>query len=591
MKNRSILILLFSFFFFLAFPAQAAEKNYVTLVFPVRGRDFWWQGRDLSHLTRLIASVSATRLPSTWLVQYDALLDDQIVDQLHSLENQAEKGVFLEVTRRLAEDSFVPYAWEHGPWTSANLLFLSGYQPLDRLRMIDKAFSTFKDKFGNYPKSFGAWYVDVASIEYIKQKYGAIALLGLADQYATDGYQTWGQYFSQPYFVSRKSAIEPAADASDNTGVIKLQWAPRDPVRGYGTSGDYSNFSVQVNDYFRNKGLDKNYFDRLLKTLTLDAAGPLSQTVIGIEAAELEPEYWTALTDQLNLVKKYVSRGLLVAETMSRFADIYTAAFPKTSPQITLSGSNAGTTFWWFNSPGFRLALGLENGILKIKDLRYYHYSSLRDNDQVFPDPNLNLTRVVPAVVDQAALGNEIILGRPSKINNPPGHFAWPGGSLDVTPAGPVINGGPPVPRPAGVSVPDRRCFGEYGGYRPPLGCLKQLAVFLARFIPDIRYSSLSGQKFLGLRIGPEYLWGLRFPKIRLGRFYFKFPLLENFISLRSRLTPDFSWEGKQEIEISSFRSNAKIVRKIGQYGHDSLLELANPPKIFENSYYLVFKP
>jgi hypothetical protein len=63
---------------------------------------------------------------------------------------------------------------------------------------------------------------------------------GTADQYSNDGYQTWGQYVNQPYYVSKKSAIEPAKNEEDNSGVVKVLWAPREPTLSFGDSVEFS---------------------------------------------------------------------------------------------------------------------------------------------------------------------------------------------------------------------------------------------------------------------------------------------------------------------------------------------------------------
>jgi lysyl-tRNA synthetase class 2 len=85
---------------------------------------------------------------------------------------------------------------ETDSWHRANVLFLSGYELRERKVLIDKLFKEYKDKFGKYPLSVGAWWIDAYSLNYMKSKYDIKAILVCADQFSTDGYQIWGQNIS-----------------------------------------------------------------------------------------------------------------------------------------------------------------------------------------------------------------------------------------------------------------------------------------------------------------------------------------------------------------------------------------------------------
>lgn len=582
-----------------------AEQNIVTPIFPVRGREYWRQEKDLTHLTNLIDVVDSGDLQATWMVQYDALLDEQIVDSLKKLDpSKNEIGLFMEITRKLDNASFVYYDWQYGHWSSANKLFLSGHTREERHRLIDKSFSSFKNVFGYYPRSYGSWYVDVYSMEYIKDKYGLDAVLGLADQYSTDGYQTWGQYINQPYYVSKKSALEPALSENDSTGVVKVLWAPREPTLSYGSTGNSSNYSVQVNDYHRYHGLDIDYFQDLLETSTVNIKGPLSQLVIGIEVAELETEYLPELEKQLQLLKEKQDQGKLSVLTLSAFSDVYHQTFKDVSPTVFTTSTQDGITSYWYTSPTYRLGLFLSDGHLEIRDFRRYHQNGLRDNDQIRKDLKHNLNRVVPAIIDDIALKNKIVLGPVNQIEiNQIGEevtLSWSQGKVTLLPDkaffwgvpqasfGQSFSGGWQIAfSPQEISKSSKLCFDEYGGYlNHP--CLDNVLVWLSEITPDIRYSSLSGQKYIGIRTGPESFWGIRLPRLKIGYFHFDYPLLENFILLNKfkNIYPD--WFGKQEQEIQDFDGEGDIKKKFAPYGWENLLEDIPKEIIFENSYYAI---
>ncbi len=520
-------------------PIIAADQNFITPVFPVRARQYWRQSQDIQEVKRLSDLVIKYKLPSTWLLHYDVLFDNEIIQQLTTYNSQltTEYGLFLEITRKLAEDSFVKYDWTNGHWSQADKVFLSGYTREERIRMIDKAFNSFKDKFSYYPVSYGTWYVDIWSMEYIRDKYGADIVLGLSDQYSTDGYQTWGQWWNLPYYVSRGSAIEPAYDIADSTRVLKLQWAPRHPVLGYGQTVDSSNYSAQVNDYHRGKNLKHQYFLDLLTDLTVNVKGPISQTVIGIEVGELEAKYFPELEAQLKLLRDQETKKIINNLTMKQFSKLYRNLFPDLSPPTQIIATDSGTTVKWQMDNLSRTGIKIQNGQAEIFDQRFYHQNHLRDNDQLWPDVRQNLARVVPATSS----------GQP----------------------------------PAVVS--------DYGQYSKPFPKLKEFIVLMSRFVPDLVYSNISGQKYFGLRTDFEHLIGIRIPDFKISRFYFPFTTLSNFISLKSQISPHFSWFGRQESEVAPYSKKGELFSKGQYYGQDELLKKPEGKLIFENGYYAVY--
>ncbi len=575
-------------------PVFAADQNFVTPVFPIRGREYWREGGDYKNFSNTKNIVLESGLPATWLLHYDVLEDKEIIARLKEFPSNQEIGLFLEVTRNLSEDSFVVFDWEHDHWSSAHKLFLSGYSLSDRRKIIDNAFESFKKTFNYYPKSYGSWYTDVYSMEYIKNKYGAEINLGLADQYSTDGYQTWGQYINQPYFVSKFSAIEPALE-QDNTGILKVLWAPREPTLSFGDNVDYSNFSLQLNDYFRTKKLPHEYFSQLLKDLTLNVQGPISQAVLGIEVAEVGQQHLLELNNQLKDLQELKSENFVVT-TLSEFNHSYRKAVQKETPALLATSSpSQDSSSYWYMSPHYRLGLFVENNQVILKDLRFYHQNLWRDNDQTQIDNRHNLSRVVPAKIDQVVYGNQLVLGeatglRVQKENNS-FKISFSDKSITLNSTQPEFEGSESFLKDIDTKAPESYspCFESTGGYRPPNSCLKNIISTMSAFIPDIRYSNILNQRYLGVATGEEALLGIRFPALKIGTFEFEFPVLENFISLKKKLTPSFSWFGRQEYEVSAY-DQSLLIDKQAAYGQDNLRKYPASSKLFENGYYLILK-
>lgn len=532
-------------FFFLIFPslASAADNNYATWVIPVRGREFWRQGSDISHLTNLTKIVSSSGQASTWLLHYDVLSDKEVLSEVKSLPNPKEIGIFLEITRNLALDSKVNYPWETEKWERADKVFLSGYSLSDRKKLIDTVMAKYQFTFGQYPKSVGAWNIDGWSLDYLSKKYGVIAVLGCSDQYITDGYQLWGQYIGFPYYPSKGSVIEPALNNNDKIPVVKLQWAPREPLLSYGSGGHYSNFSAQANDFGRSKGLGMNYFSQLLRTYTSNISGHLSQITLGMEVGELETKYLYLISEQFNVVNQMH----LKMTTMEEFANIYKSTYPNVSPEVTISSSQGNRSITWYMSPLFRAAILTEGAQRKLVDLHYYHTSNYADNDWTEADKRQNLYQIVPATVDMIGLGNsrDLVEGKPDFLQNAPE-------AKTITSFG-------------RISFQDR---------------LRQL---FGHFIPDFRASNLNGKWVFGLAINPETL-------CLIGCEHYKFPIMEAFLNLDRFRYPDITLYGRQEDTLANFAPKGQKIIKGVSYGITNLDKELNKPKLFENNSYLVIE-
>lgn len=549
-----LLTLIMLFFVLLPKPALSADQNFASFVSPVRGREYWRQGLDISFLTNEIKILNDNKTPVTWLLQYDALEDSEILEKIKQREND-EYGLFLEVTPHLAKASFVNYDFLSGKWEQADKLFLSAYEIENRKKLIDVAFKKFKDIFSYYPKSVGAWYIDGWSLNYMLQKYQITSVLGLSDQYATDGYQVWGQYLGVPFYPSIKTPLEPAQNLTDKLDLVKIQWAPRHPLLSCGIGPDFSNYSTQVNDYYSYHNLGNEYFKNLLDVYTKNVKGKISQITLGIEVGELNKSDIQILNDQL----KTAINSKLQFLSMSGFAKIYKENYPDLSPEITITASDKNIEINYFFSPNYRIVTIKENGNQKIVDLRFYNQSPYLDNDQIVPDKRQNLYRVVPAIIDSISLHNTLEIGKDSIIFEKDKVIVG-----DKTFTSKIISS----------NTPSKISF------------FSKINIIFGKLVPDIRASKIDGKIVFGLKIGPETLVG--FKNFIPGIYNYPFPILESFLNLNKFKNPQIDLYSRQEDELESFKNLGKVIKKDSTYGAEKLNEELSNKKLFENSFYIV---
>ena len=231
MKDRFIkkffpLFIIATFFLFgFSTPAAASSKLQapsVSVINEIRGPQLGLEESDiLKSLQGQWEVTGEIGVPATWLWQYSALEDKTLTSFAKKEMKDQEFGIFLEIDRNFADKSGVRYRGA-GPWYFSDGLFLVSYEQYDRRKLIDNVFTKFKQEFGYYPKTVGAWWVGAESIKYMQEKYGVIAVLQCADQFNTDKYSIWGTPWSIPYLPASRNSAIPANNYSDRISDVVI---------------------------------------------------------------------------------------------------------------------------------------------------------------------------------------------------------------------------------------------------------------------------------------------------------------------------------------------------------------------------------
>ncbi|MBI5122956.1 hypothetical protein HZA75_03810 [Candidatus Roizmanbacteria bacterium] len=254
---RDIFIFFLAVFIFLIISPQniyaADSKNLpaITIINPIRGNELGHEKDDLlSGLKTQWQYTFDANVNATWLWQYTALENEAMVNFAKTNMKNQDFGIFLEIDRNFAKKSGVQYRGQ-GPWYFSDGLLLVSYDKNEREKLIDEVFSKFKKTFGYYPKTVGAWWIGADSLVYMQKKYGIVAAMRASDQFDLDVYSIWGTPWSIPYVASKENEGLPAEEVDDSSKVVMLQWAPRDPTRGY------NDFAYSVQDFTLR---DDNFF-------------------------------------------------------------------------------------------------------------------------------------------------------------------------------------------------------------------------------------------------------------------------------------------------------------------------------------------
>ncbi len=380
--------------------AQVSSKSYITIVNPVRLSAYTKNPQE--SIKAEYNEVQKRNLPATWLLTYDIIANPELASLFAEMNNKQELGVFLEVTQKYSESSSVKYN-KTNSWHRATSLFLSGYSQADRKKLIDSVFSKFKEKFGYYPKSVGAWWVDSYSLSHMKEKYGITGVLGISDQYDLDGYQVWGTPWSTPYYPNKTNAASPAQNIQDKLDLVTFRWAPRDPLNGYLSPTKKQSSLYSTQDY-GGLGLANDYFRKLMGLYSMqNQLNEFGQATIGLES-DYSPDFYSGIySTWLDYVKEFEQKGINIT-SMNQFSDWYRGYFPNVSPAHVIDANDLlgkPERIFWFQNSRYRIGLlyNKESQTAEVIDFRVYP-EDLEEPFYKSPNKQYNLSINLPFIVD-----------------------------------------------------------------------------------------------------------------------------------------------------------------------------------------------
>ena len=394
-----IFLLLFACFVPTSF-AATIQKPVVSVINPLREPNMVQGSYSLDSLKGQWNVTHAYNIQATWLWQYQTLQDTPLVDFAKSEMKDQEFGIFLEVDKSLAAKAHVLYRGQ-GPWYFSDGLLLVSYDTKEQQELVDTVFTTFKQTFGYYPKTVGAWWIGQDALNYMQKKYGIVAALRAADQFDLDAYSIWGTPWSIPYVSSSTNEGIPAS-SGNNSHVVILQWAPRDPTRAYGTTFAASTFSIQ--DYSL-KGYGISYFDYLAHIFLQK---PMDQIVIGLEGGNPVAAYDGQYKEQLSQAASWQKEGKITILSAREYASSFLATGRIIAPtRYFLSNDfTSKDQSFWYNSSLYRVGIEKQGDEVYLVDIRDYSTAGPEDFS-ILPNSQGFLRINEPSVIDSARMPGE----------------------------------------------------------------------------------------------------------------------------------------------------------------------------------------
>lgn len=304
-------------------------------------------------------------LPTTFLLQYDALLESRFTDLLRSgLDAGSEVGAWLEIVQPQVEAAGLTWRGRF-PWDwHADVGFSIGYTPPQRERLIDVLMERFRAVFGRYPASVGSWFMDAHSLAYLADRYGITASCWCKDQIGTDGYTVWGGYWNQAYYPSRRNAYMPAQTAEAQIPVPVFRMLGSDPIEQYGTN-------LVTLEPSWSCGADPHWVQWFFDVLTQGPCVTFGYAQVGQENSFGWPKMGQGLAHQYELLARLRAAGQVRVETLADSARWFRERFaltPASAFSALKDWRDEGRRSAWYESRFYRVNLLWEGGALRVRD-------------------------------------------------------------------------------------------------------------------------------------------------------------------------------------------------------------------------------
>lgn len=322
-------------------------------------------------------------IPNTFLLQYDAMLRDDIRNLfLKERDDNMELGVWFENCKDLIEKIGLQWRGRVGwDWDwHVNSGFLMGYTLKEREMIVDEVFRYFKEIFGEYPQVAGSWIMDSYSMNYICEKYGVKAFCNCREQYGVDAYTLWGGYSSGGYYPAKKNMLCPAQTVEEQMDAPLFRMLGADPLYNYDefkychydTKGKGCAWTMEPGWPF---GQSPEIMDWYFDTYYRQPCLAFSEATTGQENSFGWPVFGEGYIMQIEKLVKLQEEGVVVLEKLGDTGENFKKAYKTSPPQAQVAVDDwfgNGIKTVWYNCKNYRANLFLKDGKLFFRDLNKY---------------------------------------------------------------------------------------------------------------------------------------------------------------------------------------------------------------------------
>lgn len=213
--------------------------NYMNFVRQCEPRSADFEGAKKALYDTMVREFEIAKkydIPCTFLLQYDAVIDDKYVDFFKkNADGKTEIGLWYELPKQLLDSVGLEWRGKEG-WTwDWHIVpgFSMAYTQKEREMLIDSAMGKFREKFGFFPRSVASWLIDTHTVNYLNEKYDVDYIAICRDQTSTDAYTLVGGFFNGAYYPSKFNVFTPAQTPGNAVSSPVFRLLGPDPVHNY----------------------------------------------------------------------------------------------------------------------------------------------------------------------------------------------------------------------------------------------------------------------------------------------------------------------------------------------------------------------
>ena len=267
----------------------------------------------------------------------------------------------------------------------------------DKKSIVDDVFGKFHDIFGFYPQSTGSYYMDADLTNYIKEKYPTVkCAVATCWEEGPKAYHTcnnsWYTLLDggpwNPWIPSKQNTHAPAADESEDSGIVAIPHLSRDLLACY--DGNGSNFGTHPQNVLRGMIYDTktweypylyNLVDQYRHLAKYNNGYSYNMMFVGPgwlnKMGRWEQPYELlkkSYEDGMAYYGELKKEGKAIDMTMAEFADFYRANKTYTEPECALWKDilyGSDKQLFWYSDPYMRACINMDQGGALV-DLRPY---------------------------------------------------------------------------------------------------------------------------------------------------------------------------------------------------------------------------
>ncbi len=376
MNRRFILTLLISVMLL----PLLAQPRIVNIVNFIRQNDYRLENSEarlLEATQRELELVRQYQLPATFLLQYDALIDEHYQQLLKQAGKDVEIGAWWEITQPHVEAAGIVWRGNHRWVSTANIAFTTGYTQAERKQLVDVYMERFHDVFGRYPRSVGSWYVDAWTLDYMHKRYGVLAACNCKDQIGTDGYTLWGGYWGQAYYPSKVNGYMPAQTRGVQVDVPVFRMLGSDPIHQYDSGlGGNGQGVITLEPVYPYAGGSRSWTTTFLDAIADEPCLAFNYAQAGQENSFTWPEIEPGLSMQIPIIAEMQRAGRIDVWTLEQCGTWFRKHYdvtPATAFPMTHDPLGQGNQTMWYNSRYYRANVLLDSkGHLRFRDIHLF---------------------------------------------------------------------------------------------------------------------------------------------------------------------------------------------------------------------------